>query len=504
MRNALLLGLLASAIVALGNLGCGGSGGGGGQGGATSAGVSGAGGTIGHGGALSDGGAQGSGGIAAMGGMAGPNDAGVGGETGSGGTQARGGSAGAADAASASGSGGRSTTGGTVATSGGSGGTRTIATSGGTSGRDAGAGGSAGDGSVDAATGGSADGGAAAGLWSMGYYASWNPDQYPISEIEWSGLTHIAMAFYLPQSNGSLELAGGDNSLATNLIAAAHASGVKAIASIGGADSQTGFQQATVSGMVATFASNLVALLDLGYDGIDIDWEPMDKADEPAVIDIANRIRKAEPAALLTIPIGEINVNIPPDLSGFAAIAAAYDQLNIMSYGQAGIWSGWKSWHSSALYHTDSATPTSIDATVELYLAAKVPAAKLGIGIGFFGLCYTSPVTGPDQALGGSTIAADDGTMSYANIMTKYYSASARKWDDLAKVPYLSFASPHAPDNCTYITYDDEQSIAEKGAYVKAKGLGGVIQWELNEAYLPASAGERNPLLKAIHDHVLQ
>ena len=141
---------------------------------------------------------------------------------------------------------------------------------------------------------------------------------------------------------------------------------------------------------------------------------------------------------------------------------------------------------------------------MELYLAAKVPAAKLGIGIGFFGLCYTSPVTGPDQALGGSTIAADDGTMSYANIMTKYYSASARKWDDLAKVPYLSFASPHAPDNCTYITYDDEQSIAEKGAYVKAKGLGGVIQWELNEAYLPASAGERNPLLKAIHDHVLQ
>jgi chitinase len=37
------------------------------------------------------------------------------------------------------------------------------------------------------------------------------------------------------------------------------------------------------------------------------------------------------------------------DLSGFAAIAAVYDQLNIMSYGMAGAWSGWKSWHSSAL-----------------------------------------------------------------------------------------------------------------------------------------------------------
>jgi chitinase len=352
---------------------------------------------------------------------------------------------------------------------------------------------------------GGVDGGTPSGAWSMGYYASWAPEQYPISEIEWSGLTHIAMAFYLPNNDGSMTLAGGNAKLATDLIAAAHANGVKAVASIGGSNTQSGFQGATASGSVATFAANLVSLLTtMGYDGIDIDWEPMDKTDEPAVIDIANRIRKAKPDALLTIPIGEINVNIPPDISGFAAIAAVYDQLNIMSYGQAGAWQGWKSWHSSALYHTDSATPESIDSTVQLYLAANVPAAKLGIGIGFYGLCYSSPVTGPDQALNGSTVVASDGDISYANIMANYYSASARQWDSLARVPYLSFSSPHAPDGCTYISYDDEQSIAEKGAYVKAKGLGGVIQWELNEGYLPsAAAGQRNPLLKAIAASVL-
>jgi chitinase len=386
------------------------------------------------------------------------------------------------------GAGGTTSTGGTQAT-------------GGATGANGGANGGAGG---DMTTG-TVDGGPASGAWSMGYYASWAPTQYPIAEIEWSGLTHIAMAFYLPSSDGSMTLAGGNPQLATDLIAAAHAHGVKAIASIGGADSQTGFKQATASATVAAFAANLVALLSTtGYDGIDIDWEPMDKADEPAVIDIANRIRKAKPSALLTIPIGEINVNLGADLSGFAAIAAAYDQLNIMSYGQAGAWSGWKSWHSSALYQTDSATPTSIDSTVKLYLAASVSAAKLGIGIGFYGLCYSAPVTAPDQALGGATLVASDGTISYANIMTSYYSTSARKWDPLARVPYLSFATAHAPDGCTYISYDDEQSIAEKGAYVKAKGLGGVIQWELNEGYLPsAAAGQRNPLLKAIHDSVL-
>jgi chitinase len=439
------------------------------------------GGTVSSGGATNSGGAPGSGGVASTGGVTasggskGGADAAAGGSTGMGGSIASGGSRSASDAAA----GGATRTGG--ATGGATGAT---------------------GGSADAS---SMDGGTASGAWSMGYYASWDPAQYPISEIEWSGLTHIAMAFYLPNQDGSMTLAGGNPQLATDLIAAAHTNGVKAIASIGGADSQSGFQKATASGTVATFAANLVSLLtSTGYDGIDIDWEPMDKTDEPAVIDIANRIRKAKPGALMTIPIGAINVNLGADLTGFPAIAAAYDQLNIMSYGQAGAWSGWKSWHSSALYQTDSATPTSIDSTVKLYLAAGVPAAKLGIGIGFYGLCYSSPVTGPDQALNGSTLVASDGTISYANIMTKYYSASARQWDSLARVPYLSFTSPHAPDGCTYISYDDEQSIAEKGAYVKAKGLGGVIQWELNEGYLAsAAAGQRNPLLKAIHDGVL-
>jgi chitinase len=496
MERIKFLSLLVFAALVGANYGCGksGSGGGGGSiatggaiasGGITGqAGESGSGGAVANGGAASAGGMPGSGGVASTGGVTassgsrgsrGGADAAVGGSTGMGGIVTSGGSRGATDAAVGGSTGTGGVTGGATGATGGSAGASSL------------------------------DGGAASGAWSMGYYASWAPDQYPISEIEWSGLTHIAMAFYLPNQVGSMTLAGGNPQLAANLIAAAHANGVKAIASIGGADSQSGFQTATASGLVATFAANLVSLLTTtGYDGIDIDWEPMDKTDEPAVIDIANRIRKAKPGALLTIPIGAINVNLNADLSGFPAITAAYDQLNIMSYGQAGAWSGWKSWHSSALYHTDSATPISIDSTVKLYLAAGVPAAKLGIGIGFYGLCYSSPVTGPDQALNGSTLVAGDGTISYANIMTEYYSASARQWDNLARVPYLSFSSPHAPDGCTYISYDDEQSIAEKGAYVKAKGLGGVIQWELNEGYLSsAAAGQRNPLLKAIHDNVL-
>lgn len=361
-------------------------------------------------------------------------------------------------------------------------------------------------GTSTSATGGASAGGATStGLWSMGYYASWQPDQYPVSAIEWSGLTHIAMAFYTPDSSGGLSLAGGNPQLAQSIVTAAHQHGVKAIASLGGSDSASAFQAATASGTIATFVNNLVALMQsVGYDGLDVDWEPLAKTDEPVAIDLANRVRVAAPNAILTIPIGCININLGADLANYPAIAAAYDQLNIMSYGVSGAWEGWKSWHSSPLYQQDSATPISIDSSVQLYVAAGVPKQKLGIGIGFYGLCYSPPVTAPDQALNGATVIAGDGTISYANIMASYYSASARHWDALARVPYLSFTSAHAPDGCGYISYDDEQSIGEKGSYVKSTGLGGVIQWEINEGYISAAAaGQQNPLLTAIGNQVL-
>jgi chitinase len=339
----------------------------------------------------------------------------------------------------------------------------------------------------------------------MGYYASWQANQYPVSAIEWSGLTHIGMAFYTPESDASLTLMGGDAQLAIDCVAAAHQHGVKAIASLGGADSAPAFRQVTTANAIGKFVNNLVTLLQTyGYDGLDVDWEPLESADQSVVIDLANRVRAAQAGVLMTIPVGYINTNQSVDLTNYPAIAAAYDQVNLMTYGMAGAWQGWKSWHSSPLYQQDSATPTSIDSSVKLYADAGVPRNKLGIGIGFYGLCYSPPVTGPDQALNGATLVAGDGAISYSSILQNYYSASARKWDPLARSPYLSFSSAQSPDGCGYISYDDEQSIGEKANFVKANGLGGVIQWELNEGYIVgATPGNQNPLLIAIASQVL-
>ena len=51
-----------------------------------------------------------------------------------------------------------------------------------------------------------------------------------------------------------------------------------------------------------------------------------------------------------------------------------------------------------------------------------------------------------------------------------------RHWDERAKAPFLWNATTR-----TFITYDDPQSIREKADYVRSKGLGGMMFWELSQ-----------------------
>ena len=95
--------------------------------------------------------------------------------------------------------------------------------------------------------------------------------------------------------------------------------------------------------------------------------------------------------------------------------------------------------------------------------------------------------------------------MSYPNILSGYYSASAYHYDSSADAPYLSLDGSNA-QSCTYVTYEDPTSIAAKGAWVKSKGMGGVIIWEIGEGFVPSGANvqAQNPLLEATKTAFLQ
>ncbi len=362
-------------------------------------------------------------------------------------------------------------------------------------------------------SGAKTDGGSGpAGAWVMGYYPSWdapaNGGSYAVTSIDWDGLTHVAAAFYVPDGHGGWMSGYFDATSAGQLITAAHAHGKKAIASIGGAGSGPTFEGSMQTAM-STFMTNLQALITLGYDGLDIDWEggnlttAQDQTLETSLVDA---IRTANPDIVLTLTAGYENENSVDDLTWYGTIAAKLDRINLMTYGMSGAWQGWESWHSSPLHwNNNSSTPTGIDSSVSHYLAAHVPAAKLGVGSGFYGECYTSPVTAPAQALGGSTIKVSDGVMSYTNIMASYYASSAYHYDGAADVPYLTLSGSNA-ETCTFVTYEDETSLAAKGAWVKAQGLGGIIIWTISEGYVASGANvaAQNPLLEVLKTSLLQ
>jgi chitinase len=340
--------------------------------------------------------------------------------------------------------------------------------------------------------------------WVMGYYVGYLANVQPLSGIDWRGITHIAVGIILPNADGSLDL--NNTGILPNaagrkaIVRTAHAKGRKAVAMIGGEGTGPQWTSAASDSNRANFITNLKKLVVLeGFDGIDLDWEPLETSDHPALLKLVQELRAQLPKAILTFPAGYENVNFLEDRTIFAKLAPYLNQINLMTYGMSGDYGGWKTWHSSAMYQTDSSTPTSVDATVNNYLKAGVPAAKLGIGIGFYGQCYGAPAKGPlEPTVGiqadGAKLLAGDNDLSYANILTQYATAGSRKWDASARVPYLSFTQPTGPKGCTYISYDDAQSIQEKANYVKAKGLGGAIIWNINEGYI-ANQSPSNPLL---------
>ena len=339
--------------------------------------------------------------------------------------------------------------------------------------------------------------------WVAGYYVGYERDLYPIGEVDFSAVTHLMVGRARPLADGSLttdfDIDAVDGPIwAQAAVDAAHAAGRKAVLMVGGAGEIDGWRGAASAAHRATFVTNLLAALDTyGFDGLDLDWEPLDDGDRPDFQALATALRNARPGAILTVPVNWANSNFadPPD-PFWGQIAPLFDRIDVMTYDMAGPWDGWQSWHNSALHGETPTTPSSVASSLAFYLASGVPAAKLGAGTAFYGYCWQG-VTGPHQD--GGTIAAGDGTMSYANIAENYYTPSAYVFDATARVPYLSSVAPLGNDGCTFVSYEDAQSIAEKGAFVRAQGFGGTIIWTISQGHLAdLPPGQRDPLLDAV------
>ncbi|HJU39979.1 MAG TPA: glycoside hydrolase family 18 protein [Tahibacter sp.] len=339
--------------------------------------------------------------------------------------------------------------------------------------------------------------------WVSGYVVGYQRNLMPLDAIDFDAVTHLMVGRVTPNADGTVDTHFDIDNVngpiwAQQASAAAHAGGAKAILMVGGAGEYAGWVGAASPQNRATFVANLVATAaNLGYDGLDLDWEPLPSSDYANLSALVDALRTAAPNLALTMPVGWINANfddVPEPFWG--TIAGKLDQFNVMTYDMIWDRDGWQSWHESALTGESGTTPSSVATSVDFYRRSGVRRGKLGIGIPFYGACWRG-VTGPRAS--GGTIVASDNAMSYRNIVEGYWQAGLRVWDAAAQVPYLSSAAPLGAQQCTFVTYDDAQSIAAKGAFVRANGLGGAIVWTVAQGYLPSlPAGQRDPLVQAI------
>jgi len=340
----------------------------------------------------------------------------------------------------------------------------------------------------------------------------------PPSEIDFASMTHLIHWPVLPKPDGSLDTVSVDFTPAhsADVVSRAHAAGVKVLLGVGGdkdSGATAGFQGATKPENRATFINNIVSLMQTrGYDGVDINWEVITPADDPSVIALFQELRQAldkiSPRPLLTMP-PTTGGDSRPDL--VAKFQGQLDQINIQTYVMSGAYDDWVTWFNSPLENGDATFPCcadqrlpSVSDEVKRFTKAGIPASKIGIGIQFGAFVWaggtgtdTGGATKPRQAWKTPPTVT---LASYTDVVKNFLGAPgfSKSFDPVARVPYLSRDSANNADD-RFISYDDEQAIQEKVAYVRNQGLGGLFVFELSGDYLPAQpAGQRHPLIEAV------
>ncbi len=317
-------------------------------------------------------------------------------------------------------------------------------------------------------------------------------DNAPLPSVSANKLDVINYAFAKLDPKGGVVLPSpvADRTLASFVALRKVNPRLKVIVSIGGWGADYFSEAALTESSRRHVADGVVALLEKhDVDGVDLDWEyptlpgpgishrPEDKRNFSLLLETL-RSRLDQLGAkhggrhyLLTIAAadGEFVAGIELERA-----SRSLDWINLMTYDFHNSLTPTTGHHAGL--HLSAVAPADDragDKAVAQFLAAGVPAKKLNLGVAFYGRAFG----GVDPAHDGlqQKYAKYQDSPSWRELVASYIDKNGyvRHWDAKAEAPYLWNAATH-----TFVSYEDPESLRAKTAFVKAKGLGGVMYWE--------------------------
>lgn len=281
--------------------------------------------------------------------------------------------------------------------------------------------------------------------------------------------------------------------------------GLKILISIGGWSWSKNFSDATLTDTsTRNFALSAVDIVSkYNLDGIDIDWEypgmigdsnvyrPEDKQHYTVLFkELRNALdslgRTTHMKYYVTTAVGGSQAYI--DHTEMDKVQQYTDYINIMSYDYTGGWNAVSGHHTNLYTSSGDSDQYSAHRSIQAFIAAGVPRAKIVIGMAFYGKGWEMETTGNNGLYRKALKSARGGGFSYLKDSLVGKNGYKEYWDASAKAPYLFNA-----EKKIFISYDNERSVKEKCKYVKRHQLAGAMFWEYN-------GDKKRYLLKVIAD----
>jgi chitinase len=282
--------------------------------------------------------------------------------------------------------------------------------------------------------------------------------------------------------------------------------GLRLIVSIGGWDAAPQYSDiALTPSSRGRFAASCVRtfLIGQGFDGIDLDWEfpvhggmnrsrPQDRADATALLrafrrrlDALGRMRHRHYLLSVATPAGtwqQGGAYSVGDSYDLAALARSVDWLNVMTYDMNNIFSPVSGFNTPLAADPRDPVPEpqrsrdNLTSAVRYYESQGVPAAKIMLGVAFYGRGFTGV-----SAQGAGLYSKYTGGYAetpWKTVRSQFLTSPdwVRHWSATARAPWLYNASQHI-----FFTYDDPLSLGIKADFARRERLRGVMIWVLGE-----------------------